>query len=350
MLRPAGPLCAFALFMTLVAGLDCRGGCSPTRNIRGPLDGTLAWFPVETQLLVSLDFRRLRRTVLGQRLPPLALSDAADRLRIDDFIARSGFDPFKQVDVVTIGFPAEARSSGQLGIVIRGAGMDESRLVAYARDQLAKDGDDLFSFRRSGRMLWAARKAPMTAAFFTRDGTLVLGAGGWAERMAQLSSEAEGAPPGPPRGAETNLELVHLVDRAGANRPLIAAAIVPAATRATLASDPTLSMAASVSRMALSMEGAEGTEVMLTADLATREQARDMVARIGQAIRNAKASPQLLLLGGGPYLDSVHAQASGVTCQISLHLSPGQTEDLVERLRALLTLARRGVVPGFPPP
>jgi hypothetical protein len=339
-----------------VSGAACRGGCARAPAVRGPLDGTLAWFPPEARIVVSADFRRLRRTRLGQRLPPLAATDADDRQRIDEFVRRTGFDPFEDIDALTIAFPEEARASGQLGVILRASHFDESRLVAYARDQVSKTGDDLFSFRRSGRVLWAAHRAPTTAVFFAGEGTLVVGAGGWAERMAELSEgsparagETTTAATTPP-GAEANLELVHLIERAGSNRPLVAVAIVPASTRASLAADPGLSVAAGVSRLALSLDGDEATDVLLTADLATREQALRMVEHIDAAVRAAKASPRVLLLGIGPFLDSLHARATGVSCEIAIHLSPAQTDDAIERLRAFVALARQGPIPGFPRP
>ncbi len=332
----------------------CRGGCSRAPAVRGPLDGNLAWFPPETRIVISADLRRLRRTRLGRRLPPLAATEPADRQRIDDFVQRTGFDPFQHIDALTVAFPEEARASGQLGVILRASHLDESRLVAYARDQISKAGDDLFSFRRSGRILWAAHQAPTTAAFFVGDGSLVIGAGGWAERMAELSNapapSADLAAAAAPPGAEANLELVHLIERAGANRPLVAAAIVPASTRAALAADPALSVAAGVSRLSLSMDGDDATDIQLTADLASREQAHQMVERIEAAIRAAKASPRVLLLGIGPFLDSLHARERGVACELSIHLSAAQTDDAVERLQAFVALARQGPIPGFPRP
>ena len=170
--------------------------------------------------------------------------------------------------------------------------------------------------------------------------------------MAERTAEPSSPPPSGPetRGAETNSELVNLLARAGAERPLVVAAIVPASTRANLAADPKLSVAASVSRMAISLDGEGQTDLKLTADLATREQAAAMVDRVGAAILAAKASPTVLLTGMGPFLETIHARSDGVACEIAVQLSAGQTEDLVERLKAFLTLSRQGGIPGFPHP
>jgi hypothetical protein len=55
-------------------------------------------------------------------------------------------------------------------------------------------------------------------------------------------------------------------------------------------------------------------------------------------------------MGVGPYLDGVTAKATDVTCEVGVRLSPTQASDGVDRLKALLSLARQGAVPGFPHP
>ncbi|MBC8131559.1 MAG: hypothetical protein H7X95_01155, partial [Deltaproteobacteria bacterium] len=216
----------------LGAAPSCRGGCAPKKEaLARPVGGTLAWFPTETQIVVAIDFTRLRATPLWSKLSALVQSNAADQALIAEIARRTGFDPLRQIDALIVAFPEEARNGGAMGLVLRRGRAREARLVAYARDQVAKQGDDLFSFRRDGRTLWATRKQPTVAGFFADDRTFVFGAGGWAEKMAALGQVARS-------GAEENLQLVHLVERAGVTNPLWAAAIVPAATRALLASDP----------------------------------------------------------------------------------------------------------------
>jgi len=338
------PASGFVLGALVLAMAGCRGGCARTAVSARPVGGALSWFPAETQIVVSIDFGRLRATPLGARLGSLVTSNAQDKAQIDELARRTGFDPMAQIDSLTVAFPEEARVQGAMGLVMRARGLEEARLVAYVRDQVAKQGDDLFAFHRAGRTLWATRKEATTAGFFADDRTFVLGGGGWAEKMAEL-----GRAPAP-AGAETNVTLVHLVERAGLARPLWAVAIVPATTRAALAADPTLPEAATVNRLALGVDVAAEVDVKLLADLATRTDAEKMAARVLDAVRAAKQSPQVLLLGIAPYLDGVSARAVDATCEIGLHLSQAQALDAVERLRAYLALARQGSVPGFPHP
>lgn len=294
--------------------------------------------------MLAIDFARLRASPLWERLAPLVSANPADKAQLDELTRRTGFDPLKQIDALVVAFPEEARNGGAMGLVLRGRGFDETRLVAYVRDQVAKQGDDLFSFRRAGRTLWATRKQPTMAAFFADDRTLVLGAGGWAEKMAE-SGQGRG-----PSGAEANPELAHLVERAGIDNPLWAAAIVPAATRAALAADPNLASGAGVNRLALGVGLGTGLHAKLAADLSTRDQAQALATQVTDAVRAAKQSPQVLLMGVGPYLDGVTALANGLSAEVMVNLTTPQVNDSIERLRAFLTLLRQKAVPGFPHP
>jgi hypothetical protein len=287
---------------------------------------------------------------LWTELSSLAAAAPGDEQQIQEFAKRTGFNPLTDLDAIVLAFPEEARKSGQMALILRGRNLDEAKLVAYARDQVAKTGDDLSSIRHAGRTLWATRKKPDqaatlgTAGFFAGDRTRVLGAGGWAEKLAELFD----APT--PAGAETNAELVRLVERAGPTRTLWAAAVVPAVTRAELARDPTFANAAGISRLGLGAELDNGVDARLVADLATRAQAEDLAKSVEHAIKAAKKSPEMLMLGLGPYLDGVSARASGVTCEMTLKLAREQVIDLFARLRAYLDLVRKGAAPGFPTP
>jgi len=162
--------------------------------------------------------------------------------------------------------------------------------------------------------------------------------------MADLSAGAQ------PQGAATNPSLVHLVEQAGPTRAVWAVALVPAATRAALAADPTVPGAAGVNRLSLGIDMGTGVDAKLVADLATHAEAEAMAQQVRNAVVAAKRSPQVLLLGLAPYLDSVDSRAVGVGCELAVRLSDTQTNDAIERLRAFLVLARQPAVPGFPGP
>jgi len=344
-----GAAAVVAAVWLATSGGACRGGCSRPAVVQSPAARAVAWFPAEARIVLSIDFARLRAAPLWAALGALATADPADQQKIEELARRTGFDPLKQVDSLTVAFPEEARAQGGMGVILRARGLDESRLIAYVRDQVAGQGDDVFSIRRAGRTLWATKREPTTAGFFVGDSVLVIGTGGWAEKMAELSTkDAAPAPNAVVASASTNGPLVHLVERADPARAVWGAAIVPAATRAALAADPKVPAAASINRMALGIEAAAGIDARLIADLATKAEAEEMERQVGAALLAAKRSPQVMLLGLAPYLDGVAAHVSGVSCEVTVHLSPQQTTDAIERLRAFVTLARQGAIPGFP--
>lgn len=333
-----------ALALACATAAGCRDGCGGRGKQVRPLDGALNGLPAETRIVLGIDVARARRSPLWAELSSLAAAAPGDEQQLQDFAGRTGFDPLKDLDAVVLAFPDEARKSGQVALILRGHNLDEARLVAYARDQVAKGGDDLFSLRHAGRTLWATRKQPTTAGFFAGERTFVLGAGGWAEKVAELLDAPS------PAGAENHPELVRLVERAGPTRTLWAAALVPAATRAELSRDPAFASAAGINRLGLGVELDRGIDARLVADLATRAQAEDLARSVDRAIKSAKQSPEMLMLGLGPYLEGVSARAAGVSCEMTLKLAREQVVDLFARLRAYLDLVRKGAVPGFPKP
>ena len=151
---------AIALVLA-VGGLGgCRGGCSRAGPPSPRPSDALGWFPAETQVIVAVDFARLRATPLGTRLVPLMRTNPDDQAQIDEFVRRTGFDPLHHVQSLWVAFPEEARNGGAMGVVLRGRGLHEARLVAYVKDQVQKQGDELFSFRRAGRTCRRPRVVP----------------------------------------------------------------------------------------------------------------------------------------------------------------------------------------------
>jgi hypothetical protein len=370
----------------------CRGGCRRGPPPAGPLDGrlALALFPNQTRTVVALDIAKLRASSLAPRLAALAISSPADDQRLDTFRQRTGLDPLRQIDSVTVAFPEEARARGELGIILRASHFDQTRLIAYVRDALQKDGDDLVPAPRGPNLLWAARKDPTLAGFFLDEGTLLIGGGGWAEKMADLATaRASARGTTTPASAESDKELLELCQRAAAGHAIWAAAIVPAELRRQLERDPRFAGASGVMRMALGIDlpagggpldsgalaaGASaalvgdgaasvnadgsvftaapaggGLDAVFSADLATPQEAAALADKVVAALRDAKRDPRLLMLGIGPDLDSVASKAEGRTFSVQIKLDEAQVTDLFQRVSALLTLARQGQIPGFGP-
>jgi hypothetical protein len=293
-------------------------------------------------MVVSVDMTRLRSSPAAAKLSALATQSPDDKKLLDEFTARTGLDPMRQIASLTLAVPEEARAKGELGLLVRAERLDEARLVAYVRDQLQKSGDDLVATPHGKYVLWSAKHDPDVAGFFVDDKTFALGGGGWAPRIADL---AETARPGD--SAATNLDLTRLCERAAGGHGIWAATIVPESTRRTLAADPQLASAASVITLSAGIDLGKGLDVLVIADLTTAAEARTLAAKATEALRDAKRNAQVLMLGLGPYLDGVTARAADKTFELKAGLGEAAMDDLIVRLQGLLSLARGAAVPGF---
>jgi hypothetical protein len=367
---------ARVLVLLAIACPSCRGACHRELQPARPLGGRLALFPLETRTVVSLDIAQVRASPLSARLAALAVASPGDEKSLQVFHQRTGLDPVRDIDSVTVAFPEEARARGELGVILRASRFDQSRLVAYVRDALQKDGDDLVPTTHGRRLLWAGRKDPTLGGFFLDDQTLVIGGGGWAARMIDLADPADRPGQRAPAGdggvsAESDIELLELCERAAAGHAIWAAAIVPPDLRRQLARDPRFAGAAAVMRMSLAIElgagdaGAQvgagdagsdaglelsaplGLDVTFTAELADAQEATALVGKVTETLREAKRDPRVLMLGLGPDLDGVTSKAEGATFTVRVTLGNAQVTDLLQRAGAFLTLARQGRAPGF---
>jgi hypothetical protein len=320
-----------AVFLTTTA---CRGGCgrSPAPVARGPL----APFPADARTVVGLDFARIRTTAFWQRLSALAAQGPEDRKLIDDFVARTGLDPFRQIQRAVAAFPEEARATGEFGVLIEGEGFDEKRLLTYARDQAKVKGTELRQVPQGRITLWTSPKPGAPAGFFLDTRRLVLAGGSWAARMASIAQGGPGAPP----SAGTGGELDHLVERLGTARSIWLGAVIPAALRGQLLSDPRFGPSASVMRLALGADLGPGLDAELLAELSNAGDARALVAKVEGFVREVRASPQALLMGAGPYLDAIKASAEGPNVRIRVALDEARTNELLARLIALARARR----------
>ena len=320
---------------TLLA--TCRGGCHRGDDRAATVEGRLALFPAATRIVASIDVAKLRASPAAGKLAAQAKQNAADQREIEDFARRTHFDPLRQLNSVTVAFPEEARARGELGLVLRADHLDEARLVAYARDQLQKSGDDLTATAHGRLTLWSSKRNPDMVGFFLDDQTFVLGAGGWGLKMADLAET-----PRPGDSAATDLDLVTLVERAASSHDIWAAAIVPEATRRSLSADPKFADAANIQTLSAGLNLGTGLEAVLHADLSTAAQARALADRVTGSLREAKKNPEVLLLGLGPYLDGVSAGVADRGFDLHAGLNEAAFDDLIGRLGGLMALARSG--------
>jgi hypothetical protein len=328
----------FPALIAVAALGSCRGGCRRGDDRAGTVEGRLALFPVATKIVAAIDATKLRASPAAAKLAAQAQQNPDDQREIEEFTRRTGFDPLRQLASVTVAFPEEARAHGELGMVLRAEHLDEARLVAYARDQLQKSGDDLVATPHGRFTLWSSKRDPEVVGFFIDGQTFALGAGGWGQKMADLAES-----PRPVDSAATDVDLVKLVDRAAGTHAVWAAAIVPEATRKSLAADPKFADAASILTLSAGIDLGKGLDGVLLADLATTAEAKSLALKVTESLRDAKRNPQVLMLGLGPYLDGVSARATDHAFELHATLNEPAFDDLLARLAGLLSLARSGV-------
>jgi hypothetical protein len=187
----------------LAASVSCRGGCRRGKgaDVAAVVKGRLALFPIAARVVVAVEVARLRASPAAGKLSTLVTEAQADKDTLAAFQRRTGLDPVKQISSITLAFPDEARAGGEFGMILRGDLFDETRLVAYARDQLQKNGDDLVATKHGRFTLWSSRRDPAVVGFFVDNQTFVLGGGSWGPRMAELADTAR-----PGDSAATNLD------------------------------------------------------------------------------------------------------------------------------------------------
>jgi hypothetical protein len=327
----------------------CRGGCRPGGDGQPGADPSLALFPADATVIMSVDFRRVRQTSLWKQLAQLAGDDPEDGRLITGLVAATGFDPFRQVHRIVAAFPEEARKSGGFGVVIEGDKIDRARLLTYLQAEARRRGSDLVTHERRGRTFWAApgwaapdasatADSSGTAGFFLDDQHFVLGGGGWAARMADI---ADAVSPRPARAVDQPA-LNRLVGRVAGGRSIWLAALVPEATRARLMANPRFGPDAAVMRFGASADLGPALDGNLVAELSNQADAAQLVAKVENFLAAAKKSPEVLLLGVAPYLDAVKADTEGPNARIRFQLPAAQTDELVGRLVGLLRLRRGG--------
>jgi hypothetical protein len=331
-----------ALLVLGAAASSCRGGCRRGEDRSATVEGRLALFPAAARVVAAIDVAGLRASPAAAKLSAAAQQSPSDLREIEAFARRTGFDPLRQLLSVTVAFPEEARAHGEFGLVLRAERLDETRLVAYARDELQKTGDDLVATPHGRLTLWSSRRDPDVVGFFIDPQTFALGAGGWGPRMADLAETAR-----PADSAATNLDLVRLVERTAGGHALWGAAMVPEQTRQTLAADPRFADAAAIMTLSAGIDLGKGLEAILLADLATPAQASSLATSVTASLHDAKRNAQVLMLGLGPYLDGVTARADGHAFELRATLGEPAFDDLLGRLNGLLALARGAAVPGF---
>jgi len=339
----------FAAWVTGLVACGGRCGRTPPQPPTAPGRSLLAKLPAATQIALSLDFARLRAGAIWPALRT-ALGDAGrpeDRALVEAFAARTGFDPFTHVDRVTVAFPENARDRDTFAVLLKARSLDASRLIAYIRERLAERGDDLVSGKHGPFLVWSSKQPPVLEGAFLSKEDAVIGAGTFPGEIMDRWAAPRAAPAAP---AALVAPLTELIEALGLEHEIWAAAVVPATTRARLATEPRFHAAASVARLGLAADLDPGLTATVLADLGSEEDARALAREAQEATQRAKADPKVLLLGLSSFLEHLTIGSSGHRFTLNLRLDPAATRELLGRVATWTAFAtpRPSPPPGFP--
>src|SRR4051812_9599349 len=90
---PVLPSMIVVAALAAAAAASCRGGCARAPDRAATVQGRLALFPVNTSVVVALDFARLRGSPAAAKLAALARQSQSDDKEIEELARRTGFDP-----------------------------------------------------------------------------------------------------------------------------------------------------------------------------------------------------------------------------------------------------------------
>jgi hypothetical protein len=266
---------AALVWISLAPGL---AGCRAPKRQR-PDEPTpaaaLRLVPDDARFVVGMDVAKVRAAPVTAKLGALRdlFSGIADP--IDGLTAKTGIDPWRQLESVTV---AGVTLKTEVAVVFRGRGLDQARLIAYAHERLAGEGDELVSRKRGKRTLWSARKQSHTTGLFLDDRTLVLATPEWAERIADLADDPSGA-----KSAASNPELAAACAEVSASL-LWGAGVPPDEARRYLEGDFRLRAIGSLRRVTLAVDLAQAFVAKLAVDFADAAQADQLAEELAELI------------------------------------------------------------------
>ena len=270
---------------------------------------------------------------------------------VQTFAERTGFDPFTQVDRVTVAFPENARDKDTFAVLLAAHGLDANRLIAYIRERLAEKGDDLTSGKQAGFLTWTTHQPPILEGAFLAKDEVVVGAGGFPRAIMERRAASPSTAPSTAPPAALEPELAALIGALGVHHEVWGAAVVPASTRERLLGEPRFHAAASVRRLGLAVDLDPELDATVLADLGSDADAAALAREAQQAVQRAKADPKLLLLGLPSFLERVTVANQGPRFSLTLRLDPQKTRELLGRVAswsALASTPRPPPPPGFP--
>lgn len=327
--RPSRPsLRSAPLALLLLSGL-LGAACQKTSGPRAARDD-LALAPRETDIVLTINLKRVRGSVLWKKLIEFRDKDPNSKKQYDDFVKKCHFDPLNQIDSIFLALPQSVDQSREFALVARGA-FNEAELVSCMR-QTAKEnqGKEVTETPYLNHKLYTV--GGQEGAFAVLDSKLaIMGGREWSRK---LIDQHENRVPG--NGAKDHKELTDLVRRTQQGDGIWGAGLVPPSVTEKLKSNPQLGSAASMKSIFGSVDLGKGMSIRLNLDLAGDAEAGELSAKVKDQLASARKNPRVQVLGLGAYFDAIKVAAAKNTFTTAIDLSQPQVDDLLTRLSGLL--------------
>jgi hypothetical protein len=311
----------------LLAVTLAASACKSTSGT-GAAKEDLALVPKETNIILMANVARMRNTAMWRKLLDMRDQDVQAKKDYDEFVQKTGLDPFKQIDSVFVAFPAGGSDQKEFAAILRGT-FNESKLVEWARETAKKDGRDLTISDYGGKKVYTDNVKGEAYATFLDGKTVVVGGKEWVKKVIDLAQNKG-------ESAKANGELATLMKRAKTSDALWGAGLVSQATRDSFKNDPRLASAGSMKDIFGSVDFASGVNADLNVDTGSEADAKDLSAKATAQLADIRKSPQFMMMGLAQYLDGIKIDSKGATFHLTFKYNQQQVDDLINRVKGLL--------------
>jgi hypothetical protein len=325
-----------------VALIACLAPACKKTSGTGAAKEDLLLVPKDSQTLLMANITRMRSTAVWRKIEDIRDHDDASKKDYQDFVQKCGLDPLKQVDSVFVAVPQVSSETKEFAAILRGT-FNEQKLVQCAQDQTKKEGGELVTTEYAGRKLYNDSKQPSVLVTFLDGKTIVVGGSAWIKKVIDLQSGKPGE-----ASAKQNEGLAALMKRAKTSDAIWGAGIVPQTTRDSFKSDPNLSAMATMKDVFGSIDFASGFAMDLNIDTATDNDAKELVTKVNVQLAETRKNPQVMLMGLSTVLDGVKTEAKGPTFHLTVSYNQQQVDDLVNRIKGLLSSFGNALGGGLP--
>ncbi len=320
------------------------GGCSKSG---GAAKEDLALVPKETEVVVGVNFARMRGTALWKKALDFGMSQEKNKKDFEAFSKNC-------VDVtsadgpeslfIALPEPSQATKDGAFIIRLKTA-VDDAKVQKCFEYLSDKNGEKVVSTDYNGKkILTSSRDTAEKGGFCLLDGkTIAFGTGVWIKKIIDLSTGKD------PASAKQNEALVALVKRAKTSDAMWGVGTVPAQIRDNFKSTPQLAPFASLKAIVGSMDFASGLAIDVNMDTLADADAKAINEQVTTQLAEVKKSPQVQVLGVGGLLDAIKTEAKGPTFHVAMRYNQQQVDEMVTRVQGMFKSFGAGLVGGAAP-